>query len=113
MIIEVKQASLHSPVRVGGNLGINLQRQVYGSLVMGFDTDTQQLIVNNNKEIGLIPAANVASYVPANQDGFILHFMSANDQRTLEAAPTVPLKGKIKAQVGTPTSHVFAGEKQK
>lgn len=110
MKINLKQAVLHTSVFIGGNLGTNLQIKNRTGLRLVYNTEDKDVYVYFNKEVGIIPNANVASMVPVNPEDL-------ENADPVVPTPVVAPVGpaptrKLKAQVSTPTSHVFAGEKQ-
>lgn len=95
-----KYVELHSPLFLAGtNLQMKLDIERRRGLAMVYDRTAQELQVTWQGETAYLPSTSVFSYVPA----------------TLAKAPDAPTEEKRgpgrppKAQVSSPTDHVFAG----
>jgi hypothetical protein len=97
--IPLKRLQLHSPLFVGRtNLKDNLDSMMRQDLKLEYDRESQEVRVTFNGETAIIPTSAVAAMVP-----FTLI--------TPEPKPEPPkAKHPIKAQISTPTGHVFGGE---
>lgn len=95
-MIPIKRAELHTVLFLGGkNQGLKLENK--SGLVMVYDRPEKELIVHFGGEKAILPSSNVASMVEVNPTAKI---------EVAQKAPQV--HGKIKAQVSTPTDHVFS-----
>lgn len=110
MKIAIESADLHNPIFLAGT---NLQKKLDPSKRMGlqltYDMDKEHLLVHYKSRVLIVPLANVSGMdVP---ESLVYLFAPAEDQPAVRAAApmsTFP-GGKIKAQVSSPTDHVFAG----
>jgi hypothetical protein len=95
--MKLKRLQLHTPVFLGNtNLGDRLDIDKRAGTKLEYDEKAQLVIITFNNERGLIPLSAVAVMIPA----------TVNDSKLVVAKPaSVP----VKAQVSTPTSHVFEG----
>lgn len=111
-VFKIKFAEVHTPLFIAGtNLGQKLDVSKR-PLRMWYDRVNKDLTVEFNNSVSIIPYSNVVAVTPFDE-----HFQECMPegetfQTAKKAAPEVLSlpKGKIKAQVSTPTSHVFAGE---
>jgi len=101
--MELKYVILHTPLFLAGaNLSDKLDIRKRSGLSMDYDKKDGDLKVyyqppNHEKEMAIVPLSNVAAMIPADP-------VRETQVKKPEA------KGPIKAQVSTPTSHVFEGE---
>lgn len=97
MKINLEFAELQTPLFLAGtNHGTKLSVDKR-PVVLIYDREEKELLVYFNKKLAIIPASNIASMTPV-------------EVAAIEAKPEVKAeapKGKVKAQVSTPTSHVF------
>ncbi len=94
MIITLEFAQLHYPLFLAGkNHGVKLFNKAGVSLA--YDRAEKELIVIYSGKTAIIPSSNIAS-------------MERPQSSTQKEVPAPAPRGKIKAQVSTPTDHVFA-----
>lgn len=109
MKINLSFAELHTGLFLAGkNFGTKLDVIKLTGLVIVYDRAEKELLIKWNGQIAIIPFASVASMTPSNKDDVDF----GNHTAAVSAAkPVVAPTGKpIKAQVSTPTDHVFASE---
>lgn len=113
MKVELKFAELQTPLFLEGvNHGTKIDPARKGVKLL-WDQDQDKLIILFKGKAAIVPMGNVASMTPENPDSLSLTITSI-PLAIAEATnkPVTAPQRKIKAQVSTPTSHVFAGEKE-
>ena len=102
--MELEFVELQTPLFLGGkNFGLKLSKEKFSGLDLFYDQENREVWVTFNTKAAIVPVSNVASMTPRQ--------MVVVDGGKTEGPPPlapVPPPGKIKAQVSTPTSHVFA-----
>ncbi len=108
MKIELEFAQLQTPLFFKGiNIGVKLPKADHrNTMILEWDTEKDKLYVWYKGSVAVIPMGNVASAVPKRAEDVGLVEPIIMPPTPKPAAPTL-VKGKIKAQVSTPTSHVF------
>ena len=102
MKIAVKFASLHNPLFLAGtNLQDKLDPTKRQGMILTYDRVEKELLVQFNGEVALVPSSNIASVIPSDSSQFL-------QQPTPAQSLPAPKPFKGKAQVQTPTDHVFA-----
>ncbi len=100
--IKLEFAELCTPLFLGGrNFGLKLDNtnNKFPGLDLAYDQTEKELWITHNQKTAIIPTSNVVSMTP----------VTAEKKPDGSGGP-VPLtpSGKIKAQVSSPTSHVFS-----
>lgn len=118
MKIKLKFAELHTPLFLAGtNFGVKLDN-VRRPIDLIYDRKEKELILHYNGQIAIIPASNVATMTPTHPGEMAalywpeqVHAKEQEHKQPQMAVPTPPIvkrsPGRQKAQVSTPTSHVF------
>ncbi len=102
MKIELKFAELQTPLFLAGtNFGVKLDCSKRAGMKLVYDQAEKELHVHHKDALAIIPTSNVASMTP------IVHGGEKRTETLVVTQPPVLTKGRIKAQVSTPTSHVF------
>lgn len=111
MKLEVTFCELHTPLFMGGtNFGTKLDPTKRQGLVLTYDRDEKELIIEYKGIVSLVPSANAANMVLA--DPSAIGITAAQPKKIKVATPvtqvTHPMKtGIASAQVSTPHDHVF------
>lgn len=119
---ELKFAELQTPLFMEGvNHGVKLYKDAKG-IKMFWDDAIDKLILIFKGNVSILPLGNVATMNLVDPSPFLpemstvsLLCKESEIQLVEPAAPTTPATKKpykTKAQVSTPTSHVFSGEKE-
>lgn len=114
MNIDLKFAELQTPLFLAGtNFGVKLDTSKRTELKLVYDRTEKELMICYKGEISFQPTSNVANMVPVTSTEWIKKYWPNADLKkpTVAHAPTTPSKGRPKAQVATPTSHVFEAPK--
>ena len=99
MKIDIRFAHLHTPLFFGGkSFGDKLEHGKHEGLAMTYDTEEPWIRVFWKNREGLVPMSNVASLSPMEEKPF-----------AVDIEKPKAVTGPIKAQVSSPTDHVFAG----
>lgn len=94
--MELKFAELQTPLFLAGtNLHQKLDPKKRQGMVLQYDVEHDKLLVTWNNETAIVPLSNVVSMVAG--------------ESPKAAPPPAPRIGVVKAQISTPTSHVFDG----
>jgi hypothetical protein len=108
MKINLKSAKLHTPLFLSGtNLGLDLDTEKRPALKLYYDRGEKELIVTLGPNAKIIPSASVADMSPLDPDDIDV---AVEQLPVPKKAKALEVQGKIKAQVSTPQSHVFAGD---
>lgn len=112
-MIKTKFAQLHTALFLAGtNFGLNIDAEKgrFKGLNMVWDRENKELHVFHKDDVAVIPSSNVASVIPFNK--LDLGSLAPKAEITVVEVKAPPVTKKLKAQVSTPTDHVFAGEKR-
>jgi hypothetical protein len=116
-LLPITWAELHSPLFLGGtNLGQKLDPAKKTGLKIARNVDERIIYVVYNGCCAEIPEAAFQNWNPdGKRKDEVLAAVNAAVPDKIKAAPSPShTPGRpIEAQVSTPTSHVFAGEKKK
>lgn len=104
MKLELEFVELHTPLFFGGiNFGTKLDPTKRTTMRLVYDRTEKELWVYNKDKYTIVPRENVANMTPIDQTRNTPKFESPKETVVQPRAP-----GRPKAQVSTPTSHVFA-----
>ena len=108
MRTELKFVELHTPLFLAGtNFGLKLQTATR-LIQMVYDSDVEDVYIVFKDEVAIVPKSNVASMTPKDSKTFLKDHTFDKMEVMQEIKTTVPRSpGRPKAQVSTPTSHVF------
>lgn len=107
MNIELKFAELHIPLFLAGiNFGTKLDT-VKRPIKLIYDRKEKEMIIFHNGIVGIIPASNLATMTPVNPAELIQLYGLDQVKQPAPVQAATPTRGRPKAQVSTPTSHVF------
>lgn len=124
MQIELSYAELHTPIIVGGkNLNLKLDTVKLTGLKLLYDRAEKELLVTYNNVTAIVPSPTVIQMIPAGQGKPVAQETGLSESLLAQAEPPTQEQkekqaaqaaiqkaaGLGKAQVSTPTSHVFEG----
>jgi hypothetical protein len=130
-MISLDFAELHNPLFLAGtNLNLKLDPVNRKGLILSYDREEKELLVEFNGKVAIIPSSNVSSMTPtspadigytvakpkvnATVSPITSHSNPTRSANTapangLQAANVAPKPVKVSAQVSGPQDHVHAG----